>query len=67
MKKASYISKAQILRYRDITRPCNFDKQIAPNWRPLQENINPVYKCNGDQENNDNGDNGNGNGDGNGN
>ena len=46
MRKESYISEAQWDRYRRITRPCK-DELIAPNWRPLQENVNPVFTCKG--------------------
>eukprot|EP00486_Rosalina_sp_Unknown_P005893 CAMPEP_0201576866 /NCGR_PEP_ID=MMETSP0190_2-20130828/22928_1 /ASSEMBLY_ACC=CAM_ASM_000263 /TAXON_ID=37353 /ORGANISM="Rosalina sp." /LENGTH=384 /DNA_ID=CAMNT_0048008237 /DNA_START=76 /DNA_END=1230 /DNA_ORIENTATION=- len=47
MKEESYISQAQWDRYRRITRPCDFDTLMAPNWRPLQENPNPVFECHG--------------------
>lgn len=56
MQTPSYISKNQIKRYRKITRPCKFDDLIAPNWRPLQENINTVFTCSGNPDSNSGGD-----------
>ena len=47
MKKTAIVSYAQLLRFQQITRPCNPESLQAPNWRRLQDNINPVFECNG--------------------
>jgi len=44
----NHINMAQFLRWRNLFIPCNPDILIAPNGRPLQENINPVFRCKGD-------------------
>jgi len=44
----NHISRAQFLRWRNLFIPCNPEILIAPNGRPLQENINPVFRCKGD-------------------
>ena len=50
METPSYISEAQLWRYREATRPCKPDELMAPNWRPLQQNINTVFECTGNPD-----------------
>jgi len=44
MRNRATIGRAQIDRWRQITRPCS-DALIAPNFRPIQENPNFVIYC----------------------
>ena len=47
MKATAYISQGQMDRFRAITRPCS-EELIAPNFRPVQGNVNAVYDCSDD-------------------
>ena len=51
MKAQATVSQAQIDRFRDIKRPCK-NETIPPNFRPVQENTQPLYSC-GDQDGGD--------------
>ena len=43
MNAKSYISKVQLNRFRELMYTAN--KTMAPNFREIQNNINPVYAC----------------------
>mmetsp|Transcript_73008 Transcript_73008/g.65686 ORF Transcript_73008/g.65686 Transcript_73008/m.65686 type:complete len:433 (-) Transcript_73008:142-1440(-) len=43
MNAKSYIGKAQIARFRELMFTAN--KTMAPNYREVQNNVNPVYAC----------------------